>query len=121
MPFVPRASAPVQKARPATILSVGRRVYVNCRGRVLLADDEGRPSRHSLADGDQVEIVAWRPLGTRGTRYRVRANEDGHEGWLAADALRQTALPVTAETASAKPSVPPRPPVRDTYKKFGQR
>lgn len=122
MPMIPRASAPLQKARPATILSVGRRAYVNCRGRIALADDDGRTSQNSLADGAEVEILAWRPLGARGTRYRVRAQADGHEGWLAADALRQTAVPASSEPASQeKPASPPRPLTRDTHRKFGQR
>ena len=121
MPLIPRASAPMQKHRPATILSVGRRAYVNCRGRVALADDDGRVSRHSLGDGAEVEILAWRPLGARGTRYRVRAQEDGHEGWLAADALRQTAVAVVNEPAAPEKSAVPRPVARDTHRKFGQR
>jgi hypothetical protein len=122
MPLIPRASAPLQKNRPATILSVGRRAYVNCRGRIALADDDGRTSQNSLADGAEVEIVAWRPLGARGTRYRVRARQEGHEGWLAADALRQTAAPAPNEPVAPEPAAPPRPvPSRDTHRKFGQR
>jgi hypothetical protein len=123
MPLIPRASAPLQKNRPATILSVGRRAYVNCRGRVALSEDDGRTSQNSLADGAEVEILAWRPLGARGTRYRVRAQQEGHEGWLAADALRQTAVPIASEPASQdKPAMaPPRPVTRDTHRKFGQR
>jgi len=122
MPLIPRASAPLQKNRPSTILSVGRRAYVNCRGRVALADDDGRTSQNSLVDGAEVEILAWRPLGARGTRYRVRAQQDGHEGWLAADALRQTAVAVSNEPAAQdKPVAPPRPAPRDTHRKFGQR
>jgi hypothetical protein len=96
-------------------------VYVNCRGRVALANDDGHPSKHHLGDGAEVEILAWRPLGQRGTRYRVRAQEGGHEGWLAADALRQTAAPVAEEPAAAeKPAAPPVV-ARDTHRKFGQR
>jgi len=126
MPFIPRSAPPQQKTR-ASVLSVGRRVYVNCRGRVALTEDDGRLSANSLADGAEVEIMAWRPGGA-GTRYRVHARQEGHEGWLAADALRQTAAAV------AEPSAPPKPmgsavrPLardthngRDTHKKFGQR
>ena len=122
MPLIPRAAAPLQRHRPATILSVGRRAYVNCRGRVPLAEDDGRTSQNTLADGAAVEILAWRPLGARGTRYRVRAEQDGYEGWLAADALRQTAKPAPSEPAAhVKPVAPPRPAPRDTHRKFGQR
>ena len=123
MPLIPRSTPPGQKNRPATILSIGRRAYVNCRGRVALADDDGRLSENSLADGAEVEIVAWRPRGAGGTRYRVHARQGGHEGWLAADALRHTAAAVANEPApEPKPTAsPPRPLPRDTHRKFGQR
>lgn len=122
MPLIPRSTPPPQKARASTILSVGRRAYVNCRGRVALAEDDGRLSQNSLADGAEVEIMAWRPRGSGGTRYRVHARKEGHEGWLAADTLRQTATPVASEPAP-KPvaATPPRPLPRDTPRKFGQR
>ena len=119
MPFIPRSTPPVQKPRVSAI-SVGRRVYVNCRGRVALTEDDGRVSETSLADGVEVEIVAWRPGGA-GTRYRVRAREDGHEGWLAADALRPTAMAIANEPAMAKPTPAPARVARDTHRKFGQR
>src|SRR5262249_58845287 len=47
-----------------------------------------RPPGKDLADGTEVEILAWRPRGFHGTRYRVRATRDGLEGWLAVDNLR---------------------------------
>jgi hypothetical protein len=120
MPLIPRTIAPPPpKARPATILSVGRRVWVHCRGHVVLTDEDGRASGHTLADGAEVEIVAWRPRGTA-TRYRVQARKDGREGWLAADALRQTAARVAPDAPTAAPA-PARPVVRDGYRKFGQR
>jgi len=122
MPLIPRAAAPLSKTRPSTILSVGRRAYVNCRGRVALAEDDGRNSPNSLADGAEVEILAWRPLGNRGTRYRVRAQEDGHEGWLAAEALRKTAIAVPNEPAAPDRPVPvARQLPREQHRKFGQR
>ena len=121
MPFIPRSTPPPQKTR-ASVLSVGRRVYVNCRGRVALTEDDGRLSTNTLADGVEVEIMAWRPGGA-GTRYRVHARKEGHEGWLAADALRKTAMAIADEpTASTKPTVAPvRALGRDTHRKFGQR
>ena len=121
MPMIPRATAPLQKAKPSTILSVGRRAYDNCRGRIALAEDDGRTSPNSLPDGAEVEVLAWRPLGARGTRYSVRAQQDGHEGWLAADALRQTVAPVPAEPAATEKPAALRPAVQDTHRKFGQR
>ena len=42
----------------------------------------GEKSVGSLKRGTQVEIVAWRPLGSNGTRYQVRSPLTGVEGWL---------------------------------------
>jgi hypothetical protein len=63
MPLIPRAAAPLSKTRPATILSVGRRAYVNCRGRVSLALDDGRNSPNSLADGADHCRLCRAPVG----------------------------------------------------------
>jgi hypothetical protein len=77
-------------------LAVGRRVYVTSSGggraRVALTDDGSTIAVATLADGTEVEILAWRPLGSVGTRYRVRSTGDGCEGWLAAVNLRSSRL-----------------------------
>jgi hypothetical protein len=49
---------------------------------VTLTDEAGDKSIGSLKRGTQVEIVAWRPLGSNGTRYQVRSPLTGVEGWL---------------------------------------
>ena len=97
-------------------IAVGRRVYVACSGdgraRVALTDDPRTTALASLADGTEVEILAWRPLGSAGTRYRV-ATRDGREGWLAAGNLRSSKSAVPAAPVSlalpATASAPPRP------------
>jgi hypothetical protein len=93
---------------PAAI-AVGRRVYVACSGdrraRVELTDDPSTTAATSLADGTEVEILAWRPLGSTGTRYRV-ATRDGREGWLSAGNLRSSQSAVPA--APAAPALPAR-------------
>ena len=95
-------------------IAVGWRAYVACSGDgrapVALTDDSHTTALASLADGTEVEVLAWRPLGSAGTRYRV-ATRDGREGWLAAGNLRnsKSALPATPVapalpvTASALP------------------
>jgi len=124
MPFHPPrfpTTRPLRGAGP--VLSIGRRVFVNCprdgAGRVLLADDAGRTEATSLADGAEVEILAWRPRGSGGTRYRVHSMRDGLEGWLAAENLRACRLPVSPE--SPLPATPPRAQAGDTRRRFGQR
>src|SRR5215831_5026941 len=88
-----------------SVFAVGRRVYVACVGErlahVTLTDEGGADARTVLADGTEVEILAWRPRGSRGTRYRVRATRDGREGWLAVDNLRSTPSAGSAPIAPA--------------------
>jgi hypothetical protein len=112
----------------ASVFAVGRRVYVSCAGDhlapVALTDDGGADARTGLADGTEVEILAWRPGKSRGTRYRVRATRDGLEGWLAVDNLRSTPS-ATAPTAPAPTATGPAPlratASGDTGRRFGQR
>ena len=110
------AVRPARAARP--VLSVGRRVLVNCprdEGRVALTDAFGNGGAGSLPDGAEVEILAWRPRGPSGARYQVQSTRDGLEGWVSADHLR-------APAALAPPSPEPTPaPAADPPRKFGRR
>lgn len=121
----PRPPDQVRPSRGGVVLSVGRRVFVNCPGNpgrtVALTDDTGQ-STTQLADGVEVEIVAWRPRGGTATRYRVHAPRQHAEGWLAADQLRPSAKPAPP----AAPAAPARADVRssqseDAPRKFGAR
>ena len=80
-----RGPAPIRARGP--VFAVGQRVSVTCSGgqptRVALTDDAGAKALGNLVDGTEVEILAWRPNGFRGARYRVRATSGGVEGWLA--------------------------------------
>jgi len=111
MSFQP-SRGPMPGARPSRaagpILSVGRRVFVHCPASpgktVELTDDAGCGSA-MLADGTEVEIVAWRPRGATGTRYRVQGTDRSFEGWLGGDNLRAPEpvapkAPVTAPPAA---------------------
>jgi hypothetical protein len=66
------------------VFAVGRRVYVACAGgrlaHVALTNDAGADALTRLADGTAVEIRAWRPRGSDGTRSRVRSTRNGLEG-----------------------------------------
>jgi len=114
--------------RQGSVFAVGRRVYVACSGGhpadVTLTDAAGADALTRLADGTEVEILAWRPRGSDGTRYCVRATHNGLVGWLPVDNLRNTraAVPVAAEAPSATggdslPAVEPK----DRTRRFGQR
>ncbi len=111
--------------RPPSIpvIAIGQRVFVNCPGNrsgsVSLADESGKVvSAVHLADGAEVEVVAWRPRGASDTRYRVRAPSNGADGWLPADNLRKVLDPLPAP----EPPTAPATPVTDTDgRRFGQR
>ena len=122
MAFIPAYRK--RSVRPSVIgpvvLAVGRHVFVNgpldASRPVLLTDGYGKcPATVGLRDGAEVEVLAWRPRGSAGTRYRVRDQADGADGWLRADELRTTAIrpPLTvvpAESSAASPyAVGPRP------------
>jgi hypothetical protein len=105
------------------ILAVGQRAFVHHPGDsaypIAMTDDQGLPAAAAMRDGDEVEILAWRPRGSTGTRYRVRRHADGANGWLAATELRRTAVrpaPATAEAPSQ-----PSPRYFDTGRPFGSR
>jgi hypothetical protein len=93
-----RARLPVRTRAP--IFAVGRRVEVvsprHSPAR-LTSTADGADALTSLADGTEVEILAWRPRSS-GTHYRVRSTRAGLEGWLAGGSLR------SAESASVPPT-----------------
>jgi hypothetical protein len=69
-----------------------------------------------VTDGVEVVVMAWRPRGSAGTRYRVRG-DDGADGWLHAANLRTTlAAPPPALEPVDRGAVPAPAPRR-----FGER
>ena len=93
VPFQPRRFPSTRGSHQgAPILSVGRRVFVNgpdaAPSSVALLDEIGNTAGLALPAGAAVEILAWRPRGAGGPRYRVRSTDDGREGWLPGARLR---------------------------------
>lgn len=108
MSFIPpyRKRSVGPSAKKSVVLAVGRHVFVNgpldAPRLVLFADEYGQcPGTVGLHDGAEVEVLAWRPRGSAGTRYRVRDQAGGADGWLAADELRTTAIRPPAEPPPA--------------------
>ena len=97
-----RARQPVGTRGP--IFAVGWHAYVACAGDrpapLMLTDASGAEERSSLADGTEVEILAWRPR-SGGTWYRVRSTCADLEGWLPAGSLRR------AESVISSAPTPP--------------
>jgi len=113
--FVPVGGPPASKDRPA--LAVGSRAVVTGRERgsdVVLTDDSGTIVVGTIADGTEVEVVAWRPRRGGDTRYRVAPGAGRPEGWLHATSLRPcevVAAPKRVEVTPPRtpaPSAPPR-------------
>jgi hypothetical protein len=125
MAFIPSDRRPSgrQAASSTPVLAVGQRVFVNTvggrAGTVPLMDESGKVLRSSLADGLEVEVIAWRPRGAGGTRYRVQAGRDGADGWLHAGNLRTTLVPPPAAESPAPPQPTAEP--RSGGRRFGQR
>lgn len=122
MSFAPSRIRPSGRSSGAPVLAVGQRVFVHCageRGDVVLDDENGHASRTSLPDGVEVEVIAWRPRGQSGTRYRIRVGRDGADGWVHASNLRTT-LVRPAPTPTDPVAEPPKPAV-PAGRRFGER
>jgi len=110
-PFFPQ---PPGRSRSAgAVLAVGRRVLVSCpsgaTGRATLTDAKGTTPLATLPHGAEVEILGWQPRGAGGTRYSIRSNESGVEGWVGGESLRAPAPPPPPVTAGlAEASRPPK-------------
>jgi hypothetical protein len=115
-PFFPQSHG-VQPPRPRSstpVLAVGHRVLVSCPGNgshgVTVTDSDGTTPLATLADGAEVEIVAWQPRGAGGTRYRIKTANGGTQGWLAAANLRPRPLPPEPPRVAPTPPPPASPP-----------
>jgi hypothetical protein len=56
---------------------------------VPLTDASGLPLANDLVDGEEVEILAWKPRSREGIAYQVRRLSDGTEWWVSAPLLRR--------------------------------
>jgi hypothetical protein len=92
------ASKPVpRRAKKEPVFGVGWRAFVNWAGSaeqsscpVPLADSRGLPLANDLADGDEVEILAWRPRSREGVSYQIQRLSDGSHWWITAAYLRRS-------------------------------
>jgi len=97
---------------PARVFAVGQHAFINCpgdgSGSAELGDELGESvSTSQLADGVDVEVLAWRPRTPTGPRYRVRALCGAAEGWLPAANLRTVFVAIPAATVKSPPPVSP--------------
>jgi len=89
-------SSPFQPAKNEFIVGVGWHVYVNgsltpdqARRPAPMTNGGGHPVANELADGQEVEILSWKPRSHDGVLYQIRRLSDGSEWWVAAKHLRR--------------------------------
>jgi hypothetical protein len=91
----PFHSAP-RRAKKAPVFCVGWHAFVNwpqaagtTPSPVPMTDAAGKSVANDLADGQEVEIVSWRPRAREGVAYQIRRSADGSEWWIAVQYLRR--------------------------------
>jgi hypothetical protein len=102
---------PPRRAKNAPVFCVGWRVFVHWPGasgtaptRLPLTDSAGNPLDNDLADGQQVEILSWKPRARDGVIYQIRRLADGSEWWIGAHLLRRQAKPEPVVEPSSGPA-----------------
>jgi hypothetical protein len=98
-----QSSPPARPAKNELIIGVGWHAYINWSpsagdvGRpVPMTDGGGNQIGNDLVDGEEVEIVSWRPRSRAGLAYQIRRLSDGSDWWIAARYLRRGATRVAA-------------------------
>lgn len=93
-------SKPVpRREKKPEIFCVGWNAFVHwpsANEPVPLTDTTGKPLANDLTDGQQVEIVSWRPRSREGLMYQVRRATDGSVWWIEARYLRRHAAAESA-------------------------
>jgi len=92
-----RASNPVpRRPKAAPVFCVGWHAFVNrpqAAGKpaapIPMTDRAGKAIANDLADGQELEILSWRPHGREGVAYQVRRCTDGSEWWIGVAYLRR--------------------------------
>src|SRR5512143_2294997 len=92
---LPLSKPTPRRDKKPQIFCVGWRAFVHwpsASAPVPLTDTTGRPLVNDLADGQQMEILSWRPSSREGLMYQVRRVADGTEWWIEARYLRRQAV-----------------------------
>jgi len=100
------AKPAARRTKKEPIFGVGWHAFVNWphpADPVPLVGAGDAPPAGGLVDGQEVEILSWRPRARDGLAYQIRRLSDGHEFWILALHLRrqrdaQPAEPVAEPT-----------------------
>lgn len=92
-------SKPVpRRTKDGIVLSIGGHAFVNWPqlpgaplSPVPMLDGTGTALYNDLVDGQEVEILSWRPKAREGVTYQVRRCSDRSEWWISATYLRRSA------------------------------
>ena len=90
------------------ILCVGWHAFINWprTGRVTepvpIMNADGEAVANDLKDGQEVEIVAWRPHSREGLSYQIRRISDDRIWWIRASFLRKGRDAVAPAAAGAE-------------------
>ncbi len=87
-----------KRSKNEMVVSIGAHAFVNwaqppgeARRGVPMVDGSGALLANDLRDGEEVEIVSWRPRSREGLSYQIRRMRDGSEWWISAIYLRRLA------------------------------
>lgn len=108
---LPASKPAPRRPKNEPVFGVGSHVFVHWpqpAGQPLhpvpMTDGSGTPLANDLTDGQEVEIVSWRPRSREGVAYQIRRLIDSSEWWIAAVYLRRLRTP-QASTGGAPVSV----------------
>ena len=76
---------------PETMTAILKSLGLSRRAPPLKSPAQGARQASELRDGQEVEIIAWRPLAPQGLSYQVRRSSDHREWWAKAVCLRKSA------------------------------
>jgi hypothetical protein len=109
MAFQPMNRTP--KPKTDMVVGIGAHAFINwappdgtTRRGVPMIDGSGATIANDLCDGEEVEILSWRPRSREGLSYQVRRMRDGREWWIAAIYLRRLPSARGVGASSAAPT-----------------
>jgi len=103
---LPSSKPTPRRPKNPPVFCVGWRAFIHwpqAAGQVTrpvpMTDGAGKPLPNDLVDGQEVEILSWRPRAREGVTYQIRRIIDGTEWLIPVDYLRRTRDAVSATTA----------------------
>ena len=91
----PVAKSALHASKDELLIAVGWHAFVNWPQKVgerttsVPLSTTGVSAANDLSDGQEVEILAWRPFASGGLSYQIRRLSDGNEFWIRALYLRK--------------------------------